>query len=284
MRFLKEYKGRWGFLLYAYALLPNHIHLLIEARETSLAKVMQTLQFRYTRNFNLKYKTYGHLFQGRYKAILCEKGTYFLELSAYIHLNPVRAELVKDPANYPWSSYPAYVSAEEEGLIDRDFLYEQFSRQKSAARRAYAAFVGARLGEGHRGDFYKTKDQRFLGPEKFIEGINRKLKEKASFKYKVSLDEVSRAAASALNIPKGLLGGLTRSRQGAWGRAVVAYLARKVGGYSLKEVGKHFNRDPVLMSKGVRKVEDRMAAESHFVGVMEALENTLIKGKKRMVL
>ena len=64
----------------------------------------QGLQFRYTRNYNLRYQSWGHLFQGRYKAILCEKDSYLLELSAYIHLNPVRAKLVKDPAEYPWKN------------------------------------------------------------------------------------------------------------------------------------------------------------------------------------
>ncbi len=87
--------------------MPNHVHLLIEVFETPLSKLMQNLQFRYTRNFNIKYKKRSHLFQGRYKAILCEKDSYFLELSAYIHLNPVRAGLVEDPINYRWSSEAA---------------------------------------------------------------------------------------------------------------------------------------------------------------------------------
>ena len=67
--FLREYKVRFGFLLYAYTLMPNHIHLLLEMKETPLSKVMQVLQFRYTRNFNIRYKKWGHLFQGRYKAL-----------------------------------------------------------------------------------------------------------------------------------------------------------------------------------------------------------------------
>ncbi|MEE9122545.1 MAG: transposase, partial [Syntrophobacteria bacterium] len=105
LSFLREYKERYQVLLYAYTLMPNHVHLLIEVSESPLSRLMQSLQFRYTRNFNIKYKKWGHLFQGRYKAILCQKDSYFLELSAYIHLNAVRAGLVKDPAEYQWSSY-----------------------------------------------------------------------------------------------------------------------------------------------------------------------------------
>ena len=102
LRLLGEYKEVFGFALCAYALMPTHVHLLVEAREKPLPGLMQRLQFRYTRNYNIQYRTRGHLFQGRYKAILCEKDSYLVELSAYIHLNPVRAELVRHPLEYPW--------------------------------------------------------------------------------------------------------------------------------------------------------------------------------------
>jgi len=98
------------------------VHLLIEVVETLLSKLMQNHQFRYTRNFNIKYKKSGRLFQGRYKAILCEKDAYFLELPAYIHLNPVRAGLVEDPVNYRWPSYRLCVREDKNDLVDRDFL------------------------------------------------------------------------------------------------------------------------------------------------------------------
>jgi putative transposase len=141
LKFLDEYKERYRFLLYAYILMPNHIHLLIEVAEAPLSRIMQPLQFRYTRNFNIKYKKWGHLFQGRYKAILCQKDSYFLELSAYIHLSAVRAGLAQDPLEYPWSSYRFYVKGREEGFVDRDFLLAQFSGNKAIARRAYAHFA-----------------------------------------------------------------------------------------------------------------------------------------------
>ena len=79
--FCANIEHHYGFYLYAYTLIPNHVHLLIEVGQYPLSRLMQNLQFRYTRNFNIKYKKYGHLFQGRYKAILCEKDSYLLELS-----------------------------------------------------------------------------------------------------------------------------------------------------------------------------------------------------------
>lgn len=122
--------------------MPNHIHLLVEVSETPLSRLMQTLQFRYTRNFNIKYKKSGHLFQGRYKAILCEKDAYLLELSAYIHFNPVLAGLTKDPLRYRWSSYASYMSIEkQEELVDKDLLLAHFSRKRKPVARESEKFI-----------------------------------------------------------------------------------------------------------------------------------------------
>ena len=91
--FAAHYHERYDFTLYAYVLMTNHLHMLIEIGKTNLSKIMQVLQFRYSRYFNDKYGKVGHLFQGRYKAILCQKDAYLLELVRYLHLNPVRARI-----------------------------------------------------------------------------------------------------------------------------------------------------------------------------------------------
>ena len=240
LKFLQEYKKRFGFYLYGYALMPTHVHLLIETRETALSKVMQSLQFRYTRNFNIKYRTWGHLFQGRYKAILCQKDVYFLELSAYLHLNPVRAGLVEDPSKYAWSSYPSYMGQEKGDLVDRDFLFSQFSVKRSVARREYEKFVKSRMGQGHRDDFYKLKDQRFLGPDEFVDDVHHRVKEEPSLVYDLPIEEIVSVVESTLGIAKYIFYSFTRSRQGAWGRAVAAFLGKKWGGYQLKRFAEHF--------------------------------------------
>jgi REP element-mobilizing transposase RayT len=103
LKLLKDYKQELGFLLYAYSLMPTHVHLFLESGDTPLPGLMQRLQFRYRRNYNIRYKTWGHLFQGRYKAILCEKDSYLVELSVYLHLNPVRAGIVQNPKEYLWT-------------------------------------------------------------------------------------------------------------------------------------------------------------------------------------
>ena len=168
---LSEYKSRYSFRLYAYALMRNHVHLLCEVEATPLSKIMQGLQFRYTQYFNLRYGKVGHLFQGRYKAILCEKDSYLLELVRYIHLNPIRSKVIRDPEKYRWSSHVRYLSKGKDNLIDEEFVLSQFGGNKGKARKRYREFVLGGLGLGHQEKYYEVKDQRFLGEDEFIERI-----------------------------------------------------------------------------------------------------------------
>jgi len=242
LNFLREYKARYQLFLYAYILMPNHLHLLIEVTEIPLSRLMQNLQFRYSRNFNIKYRKWGHLFQGRYKAILCQKDSYFLELSAYIHLNAVRAGLAKDPGEYPWSSYRYYAKeVKDNDLVDTDFLLAQFSQRKALARKEYAYFVMGRLSQGRREDFYQLRDQCFLGSEEFVANIQRSLNNQPCYVYDVSLREIVSKTSSVLNIPTELFHTSSRNRQGAWGRSAAGYLARKLGGHQIKTVVHHWD-------------------------------------------
>jgi REP element-mobilizing transposase RayT len=120
LAYLSDYKNRYGFHLYAYALMKNHLHLLVEVEEVPLGRIMQSLLFRYTRYFNRLHGEVGHLFQGRYKAILCDKDAYLLELVRYIHLNPVRAKIVKEPEGYVWTGHLSFIRKGADSLIDEE--------------------------------------------------------------------------------------------------------------------------------------------------------------------
>jgi putative transposase len=282
--FLREYKDHYGFYLYAYTLLPNHVHLLIEVGQYPLSRIMQNLQFRYTRNFNIKYKNYGHLFQERYKAILCEKDSYLLELSAYIHLNALRAGLVEDPFKYRWSSYRSYVRENKDDLVERDLLFAQFSLNKKVAMRQYERFVKGRMGQGHREDFYELKDQRFLGEEEFVDNVHRQLNEEPLFVYDISLEQIASEVSSALHLPTDLLYSLTRNRQGALGRAVTGYVGRKLGGYQMKATAAHFHRDPVVISQGIKRLENRFKEEQGLVKTVSDIEQSLVRKSSGKIL
>jgi putative transposase len=106
---LQEGTCRFGYRVHAFCLMTNHLHLVLQAGNIPLSRGLQNLSFRYTRWVNGREKRTGHLFQGRYKAVLIDGDSYLLELVRYIHLNPLRAGMVQNPEEYPWTSHPAYL-------------------------------------------------------------------------------------------------------------------------------------------------------------------------------
>jgi len=160
-------RHQWG--VYAYCLMDNHYHLLLETREASLSKGMRHVNGVYTQWYNntRKEKRYGHLFQGRFKAILVERGSYLLELSRYIVLNPVRAKMVNDPYDYPWSSYRAMIGYYEAGeWLEVNWMLSQFSKQKKRAIDKYRTFVEE--GIGNSSPLVNLQGQLVLGSEQFV--------------------------------------------------------------------------------------------------------------------
>ena len=167
---LAAYKHRHGFALYAYVLMTNHVHLLIETRDVGLGKIVQGIHQSYTQYYNRRHQTVGHVFQGRYKAFVCARESYLLELVRYIHLNPVRAKLVADPVDYRWSSHRSYLGLEAGAGVDVQPVLAQFADQPSEARQRYLEFVGAAHEGTPRPEYY----QRVLGDETFKEDVERR--------------------------------------------------------------------------------------------------------------
>lgn len=157
---------RFEWRFYAYCLMGNHYHLLVETPKPNLARGMRQINGVYTQLFNRRHRRCGHLFQGRYKAILVDGEAYLLELARYIALNPVRAKLAEKAADWPWSSYRATVglTPAPEWLAAEEIL-GPLGSERVAARRAYAAFVA----EGG-GDVVwdGLRNQIFLGDEEFV--------------------------------------------------------------------------------------------------------------------
>jgi putative transposase len=132
---------RYGCSIHGFCFMDNHIHLLIQIADISLSKIMQNIAFRYTRWINFTQKRIGHLFQARFKAILVAKESYLLQLLRYIHLNPVKAGLVKSAKDYKWSGHRTYLGIDDFQWLTTDWMLSQFSQQRP--RHAYAAFVNS---------------------------------------------------------------------------------------------------------------------------------------------
>ena len=165
---------RFGWICHAYCLMDNHFHLMIETPQPNLSRGMRQLNGVYTQKFNRRHRKVGHLFQGRFKAILVERDSYLLELCRYVVLNPVRAKMVKYPQDYVWSSYRATMGLESNpSCLSTDWLPGQFANAKPAARRCYASFVLA--GVVHSSPWKELRGQVLLGSESFVENIAQKL-------------------------------------------------------------------------------------------------------------
>lgn len=118
LQYIKSYGKKYDWIIYCYCLMPNHYHLLIQTHLDPLGLIMKSLQTAYGVFFNKKYKRVGPVFSGRYKSIICQDDEYMLQISKYIHLNPVKAKLCKNPSNYPYSSYQEYIKANDSASVD----------------------------------------------------------------------------------------------------------------------------------------------------------------------
>ncbi len=187
-------RTRYPFYLYAYVLMPNHFHLLLEVRQTPTARLMQALLTRYARGFNRRHERSGHVFQGRYKAIVCEQESYLLELVRYIHLNPVRARLVRRPGKWPWSGHGEYLGKTRRGLIDSGPVQEILGLPDQ-----YDAFVRAGLKDGYRPEWHPGDQVPVLGPERFKKRLLRK-KPLPSSRPRPTLNALWRQAATKAGV------------------------------------------------------------------------------------
>lgn len=166
---LAAQKAKLGFYLYSYCLMSNHFHLLIERQAEPVGRIMQRVLTGYSQYHNRKYRKVGHVFQGRHKAILCEADRYLAELVRYIHLNPVRAKMVRKAERYPWSSEKAYLGIERSELVDVDPVLRLFGARKQKARDHFAEFVAAGARLGHQDEPYMAQESCILGSEEFVD-------------------------------------------------------------------------------------------------------------------
>ena len=168
--------NQFNWVCYAYCLMDNHYHLLIQTPDGNLSKGMRQLNGVYTQTYNRRHSKVGHLFQGRYKSILVDEEAYLLELSRYIVLNPVKAHLVKHVGDWPWSSYPAMTGlSEKPDWLCVDDVLLQFSKQRKTAIRKYKEFVTAGLKEGPI--WNRLNNQIYLGESTFINKVQQHLKD-----------------------------------------------------------------------------------------------------------
>jgi putative transposase len=217
---------------------------MIETLEGNLTKGMRQLNGVFTQWSNRRYQRSGHLFQGRYKAVLVDRGSYFLELARYIVLNPVRAAMVKQPQQWAWSSYGAMIGKSTAPTwLTTEVLLRQFGKRRIRARRKYQQFVEE--GMGGESIWKDLKGQIYLGDDDFVEQMRGKLGER---------DEDANIPLVQQRVPAPMLSAIRRRHSNRDEGIRAAY---ETGAYSYQEIARHFKVHFTTVGRIVRSSAQR---------------------------
>lgn len=272
LSYLESAVNRYEAVIHAYCLMSNHYHLLLETPSGNLSKIMQHINGAYTNYFNMKRKRSGHLFQGRYKAIVIEADEYVLQLSRYIHLNPVRVNLVAKPEEYRWSSYPEYIGARKRPeWLETSFILDYFGKGEDRFRK-YRGFVEELLGSEYESPFSGVVASTILGSESFVSELtekhidgkqnDRELPAARKLISKPSLQAILEAAKE-----------ISSSDRIAKNASI--YLCHKYSGVGLKEIGEKFGTKESAVSQTSRRFAQVLERDKELAKQIEKVRKTL---------
>ncbi|KAB0672194.1 hypothetical protein F6V30_06415 [Oryzomonas sagensis] len=258
--YLESSVERYGAIIHTYCLMSNHYHLLLETPAGNLSQIMHHINGAYTTYFNTKRKRAGHLFQGRYKALLVEFDEYAQELSRYIHLNPVRVGMVARPEEYRWSSYQCYTGqASAPAWLQTKVILEYFGKREAESKKKYRGFVESLLGKEYDNPARSVSGTTVLGTPGFLEKItaahlagkdvDRSVPEIRRLKASPEPAEIIEAAAA-------IIGENTKLA-----RQVGMYLCHKYSGKKLRKIGEQFGVGETAISEAHRLLARKMEVD-----------------------
>lgn len=251
--------------LLCYCLLSNHVHLLLETPQGNLSKLMQPFQTSYTLYFNRRHKHSGHVFEQRYKAFLVDRDNYLLQVSRYIHLNPVGARIVEWPQDYRWSSYKAYLREEKVGGLNRELILGQFEGKGRRRVSRYREFVQGGLSRKKEWSELPVIRQAFVGDEDFVEQAMKRAAKRPAIEGRYSLADIVRAVSKVAGLESEELRRATQQEHVKRGRELLMYIARRYSSASLREIASYLRaRDISTVSHGVRRAERLLGEDRDF--------------------
>jgi len=254
--------------------MDNHYHLLLETPSGNLPQIMRHVNGAYTTYYNVKRARSGHLFQGRYKAILVEIDEYAKELSRYIHLNPVRANMVDKPEDYVWSSYQFYIGRKKPPKwLHRDFILRYFGNKVNLAQKGYHRFVSTLTDQNYESPLNDVTSSTLLGSPGFITFIRDNfLADKPLDKNLPALRELLKRPSipAIIDSVKTAFIGPPRLR-----RSVTIYLCQQHTGLKLEDIGKQFGIGESGVSQASRRIAEKMKSDKKFQKMVLQIEKKL---------
>ena len=274
LEYLNSASQRYSAVIHAFCLMDNHYHLLLETPLANLPQIMRHINGAYTTYFNIKRSRSGHLFQGRYKAILVQKDEYAKELTRYVHLNPVRARMVKAPGDHDWSSYNAYVGATEApGWLYRDFILAYFGKQTAKAQMGYRNYVIARVDHKYESPLTKATSSLVLGSAEFIRSIkDRYLGDQISSRDIPALRQLHEGLAMGTVVE---LVAKALQEHPSQIRNASIYLCRKHTGQKLRNIGKRFGISDAAVSQVCKRFRKRIEKDRNLEKTIANIEKGL---------
>jgi putative transposase len=272
LTYLESAHDRYGAIIHVYCLMGNHYHLLLETPRGNLSKVLHHINGAYTTYFNVKRGRSGHLFQGRFKGILVERDAYCKELSRYIHLNPVRAGLVKSPSEYPWSSYRYFIGRDKKPeWLTTEIILGEFGSEERERYRAYREYVERGETKGLESPFKRVIASTFLGSEEFINDIRVKYLEKRRIdKRNVPAAREVLLGPSFGEIEKAVVNVLGKDH--ALNKKMCIYLSHRHSGMKLDEIGAYFGKKGSAISQLSRRFKEALGGDKGLRGILNRIE------------
>ncbi|MBI5748394.1 MAG: transposase [Nitrospinae bacterium] len=270
LNILKDYHDRFGILIHSYILMDNHYHLILETPKGNLLKVMHGINSKYTVYFNKRHKRSGHLFQGRYKAIIVDKDAYLIPLSRYVHLNPARAKIVERPEHYKWSSYNGYIGKrKEDNWVEYSWVLSKFAQNKKKAWQKYKEYTEEGLGLKIESPFKDLLGQVVLGEDEFrekimgrLEGkqISQEIVERKRFEKRASSEDIVKEVAKTFAVEDKDI--RDRGRRENIARSVAIYIMQRYSGISNEEIGRIFGGIHYsAVSKASARLREKLAKD-----------------------
>jgi putative transposase len=280
LEYLESATLRYDARIYAYCLMDNHYHLLLETPSGNLPQIMRHINGAYTTYFNVKRERSGHLFQGRYKAILVDIDEYAKELSRYIHLNPVRAKIVQTPEKYSWSSYQFYIGKQKPAeWLYCDFILGYFGKKISSAQMGYQEYVSALAFQEYDSPLEQVVSSTLLGSADFVAYIkdnfisakkpDKELPALKELVQKASTQDIFETVESAFSLDEALA------------RNVKMYLCQKYTGKKLKEIGLQFGIGESGVSQSCKRVAQKIAKDKKLKKNIDRLEKKIYMSKMK---
>jgi len=265
---------RFGHRVHSYCWMKNHVHLVIQLATTPLSKIIQNISFRYTLYINKIHSRVGHLFQGRYKAILIDPENYLLQLVRYINLNPVRAKIVNKSEEYKWSSHRAYLGKCRCDWLTTDFVLSLFSANNSEAVNNYQEFITDGMQEGYRKEFINGSRQGLvLGDDQFVEEVLKAAESK--HEHLISMEKIIITVCNGFNVNKKELTLLSRNRGLSKIRTIIGYLVSEYGNCTLAEYCRYIRRDISTLSNAVSKYRNKLRTSNEEQLYLSEIRNEL---------